>query len=792
MKVSAQSSFDLIPSNRELIQRYVTAGDQAAFVELVQRFGPMVLGVARRLLHDRDDAEDAMQLAFVELGRRAGTIENPDHVGSWLHTVTVHIAYRLRRRRPSHEPLVSEPIDPRLSLDEVSRRSDCEILSEELDRLPADWREPLVLRYFAGLSNEEAAIQLGVSIAAIEGRLKRGKNSLRVRLLRRGVAVASLFAMVGPARFADAAETTPLDSDVWSSVTDAASDLAADPTVISFQPPMEAAPMMTPVLTMKAFLMTSTAAVILAFLGSDGDGSAPQGQASLSTVAAAESGEASAGNDSLPPAATVELSLTEPATGESAKPDVVPPGIGDVFGVGDENGGVASAFDDDPFGTTDTRPQAGSSNADRRELPGGPQPFRAAPTQQSAQQIRARMESGPPVQFDCLETPLTDSLEFLAEYTGVPIWLNEASLADVGIASDEPVTANMTFANLADALKFVLCRQGLDADYIVRDGYIEVTSIDEAENAQSTRRYDLPSSIDASSVVDELEQHVGQTERGDVSWVSLGGRGIASIVEVSGRPTLIVTQSDRGHEGVAHFLELLAQPGDAVSSRPSATSGMSTPVESDVADEPPPAVSSTPTNSGVEAVIAYDLAHVSQLLYSPQASGEQDEEYGYGGGDGGYGGGGYPGGGYPGAGMGMGGFASRPKLISLDDLRLLTQVPIEATVAVQRGSQLLVRADEKNHALIRQAIEDLESMLKSVGPPTVPGETRIEQPKADSPKQPQELPDHLKVSPVPKDDAKPAKKRGQPNTSGFGGGLGGQAGELGGGGGIGGGGGGFF
>lgn len=250
-------------SNDQLVARYANARDEAAFAELVRRFGPMVLGVSRRLLASHEDADDATQLVFAELARRAGTIEDPEAVAGWLHTITVRVAHRLRRRQPNTEPLVADPLDPRLSLEDLGQRSDLEVLSQELDQLPASWREPLLLRYFAGLSNEAVATQLGTTVTALEGRLKRGRNSLRVRLLRRGVGVAGVLSLVGPADLAFAGEH-------WEAVTDAAANLSSDPNTLTFLPgePTSAA---LPIVTSKVVLATGAAAVILTVLGGGGE-----------------------------------------------------------------------------------------------------------------------------------------------------------------------------------------------------------------------------------------------------------------------------------------------------------------------------------------------------------------------------------------------------------------------------------------------------------------------------------------------------------------------------------------
>src|SRR4051812_34734340 len=89
-----------------LLQRFCTTRDEAAFAALVDRHGPMVLGVCRRVLHHAHDAEDAFQAVFLVLARKAATIDPRRPLASWLYTVAQNLALNARTslaRRRAHE-----------------------------------------------------------------------------------------------------------------------------------------------------------------------------------------------------------------------------------------------------------------------------------------------------------------------------------------------------------------------------------------------------------------------------------------------------------------------------------------------------------------------------------------------------------------------------------------------------------------------------------------------------------------------------------------------------------------
>src|SRR6266478_5936765 len=123
-------------SDRHLLERFVGARDEAAFTVLIERHGPMVLGVCRRALPSFHDAEDACQASFLVLARKAASVRKKASLSSWLHGVACRVAIKLKRdyaRRKKREYRVDAPapMDPAA---EVTWREVQAILDEELQR----------------------------------------------------------------------------------------------------------------------------------------------------------------------------------------------------------------------------------------------------------------------------------------------------------------------------------------------------------------------------------------------------------------------------------------------------------------------------------------------------------------------------------------------------------------------------------------------------------------------------------------------------------------------------------
>ncbi len=180
----------------ELLGRFLAGhrddAAEAAFAALVERHGPMVLGVCRRVLGDRHEAEDAFQATFLVLARKAGAIARREQLANWLHGVASRTALDARaradrRRAREHRAFAMSAAES--SPDDATERGELRAaVDEELARLPASYRGAVVLCELDGLSRHAAARRLGIPEGTLSSRLARAKGLLRHRLTRRGLA----------------------------------------------------------------------------------------------------------------------------------------------------------------------------------------------------------------------------------------------------------------------------------------------------------------------------------------------------------------------------------------------------------------------------------------------------------------------------------------------------------------------------------------------------------------------------------------------------------------------------
>jgi RNA polymerase sigma factor (sigma-70 family) len=161
----------------------------------------MVWGVCQRLVAHRQDAEDCFQATFLVLCRKAGSIGRSKLLANWLFGVARRAALNARARRARrarHEVLCAQlpevPAAAPIPWDDA-----LSVLDEELARLPSKYRVPLLLCGLEGMTHAQAGKSLGWPVGTVAGRLSRGREMLRMRLLRRGVLApgAALSAWLG-------------------------------------------------------------------------------------------------------------------------------------------------------------------------------------------------------------------------------------------------------------------------------------------------------------------------------------------------------------------------------------------------------------------------------------------------------------------------------------------------------------------------------------------------------------------------------------------------------------------
>jgi RNA polymerase sigma factor (sigma-70 family) len=214
----------------ELLECFQTGRDTVgpeAFRILVERHGPMVLGLCRSVVRDLHDADDAFQATFLVLVRKADSIRRRDTIGPWLYGVAGRVARRaryrsLRRKRREVEANAEIPGTDRALAESPSVE---EIVQDEIARLPESFRGPLVLCCLEGLSYDLAARQLGLTEPTLRGRLFRARKQIASRLRGRGITAGVFASVAEPVRLAlppmhsSLVATTVQFATRWFSVT---------------------------------------------------------------------------------------------------------------------------------------------------------------------------------------------------------------------------------------------------------------------------------------------------------------------------------------------------------------------------------------------------------------------------------------------------------------------------------------------------------------------------------------------------------------------------------------------
>jgi RNA polymerase sigma-70 factor (ECF subfamily) len=176
----------------------VAAGDAAAFAAVIAATGPRLFRLAARMLGSLEEAEDALQDAYIRAydALRAGRFDGRASLDTWLYRIVANTALdalRARRRRarwglftlgagaPGALVEPAEPPEQVSSAERIAARDALRELSAWIDELPPDQRTALVLKEIEGLPTGEVASIMGSSVGAVEQRLVRARATLRKR-----------------------------------------------------------------------------------------------------------------------------------------------------------------------------------------------------------------------------------------------------------------------------------------------------------------------------------------------------------------------------------------------------------------------------------------------------------------------------------------------------------------------------------------------------------------------------------------------------------------------------------
>jgi RNA polymerase sigma-70 factor (ECF subfamily) len=184
-------------ADEHLLVAAAKAGDSAAFEELVNRYERKIFRLTMNITGNREDAEDALQNAFLKSYTHLQSFQGESRFYTWLVRIAANEALmRLRKRRPNQFSL-DEPIEgkddmmPREIEDwgpspeqRYAQTEMQEILNEVIEKLEPDFRTVFVLRDVEELSTEETAQALGISVPAVKSRLLRARLKLRQKLNR--------------------------------------------------------------------------------------------------------------------------------------------------------------------------------------------------------------------------------------------------------------------------------------------------------------------------------------------------------------------------------------------------------------------------------------------------------------------------------------------------------------------------------------------------------------------------------------------------------------------------------
>ncbi len=569
-----------VDSDAELLREFIAskpgeAAAQIALTRIVERHGSLVYQVALRLVNDRHLADDVFQATFLVLAQSARKIQRSGSLASWLHGTARNIGRRALARKFAERSGTDTGVEMVTAVEhdpfhEMMRSHERQLLDEELQQLPEIHRAPLVLFYLEERSQLEISQLLGITVPAVESRLKRAKQELRSRLVRRGITLSVALAAVGWG--ASVASAAPPAALVTSTISLAASGAAVGTSLtaggsVALQlagkelAAMSAASKVTALFVGAAGTLTVGGAVLLGAMtgGEPGAGQSP-GSGTLSAVIGTETGLggfeepqplllAQVDEDQIPGEVESAEANDDPAQAGEEKEDA--PGEADDEAKAPESDEKeddapvmedekAEADDDEKAPATEEKedapepadePKAAESEerdddaaatpaemeqpedddaADGNGNTGHRGPAVAAFRQLSAKDLKVYEALDKEITLEFPDQTLKEVVDFVVETTGVRVRVDEQALTDAGLDLETRVQFVGTHS-LDDALSMLLENiNGTKLDTYVERGVLHFTTAGKMGDLTRLRFYDLNGEGEDGNRIGNFAQAVEQ------------------------------------------------------------------------------------------------------------------------------------------------------------------------------------------------------------------------------------------------------------------------------------------
>ncbi|MBX3441517.1 MAG: sigma-70 family RNA polymerase sigma factor [Planctomyces sp.] len=567
--------------DRDLVDRFLGDREESAFGELVARHGGLVMAVAWRVLRDRHAAEDVFQATFLILAQQAKSIRNRESLAAWLHGTAFRVARKSLARRQRRRECAMPPDESAAAFDELAKLEEQTALDEELARMPEPIRGPLLLHYLQDKSAAEIAEELGLSVSCVEGRLRRGRRELQLRLVRRGIGISAVVTAANIlAAPAEAAVAAPLVSATAKACIAAATGATLPPLISPEATHLAARELilMSRATIMKTTLLWSSVVGGVAAVGViSAEAHLPrasaEGQPGITSVVdddaddgAEFGGGTLAGGSAAPPQGGT--ALIEDGGGGIGVLGGAAPGAGGGAGLGGDTnwaGGGDGTLNPDTgvIGSSGLSGSGGGAGvAGAGEPPQGDQSFGAmmmgggmsggmsggmggpmtspgagpadsivdyALRKPNEQRILASLKE--PIALNFVDTGLSDAMTYISGERGIPIRLDRKRLAEQGVADATPISIEVGGVSLASALRQMLDSvEGASLDYLIQDEVLQITTQDYASEQVETRVYDVR---DFGTLTPDILARVIRNSVALGTWIPQS-RGSASMVSAAG------------------------------------------------------------------------------------------------------------------------------------------------------------------------------------------------------------------------------------------------------------------